>query len=204
MRHIGGFAVGVVVFGISVGFAVKAYSTSPEDPPPLRAHAIIQGAAGSGILGEAILKQGSSDKKNSNTPVTEVDVEVHVKGLPQGKHGFHIHDNGSCTPTFAAAGGHFDGQTVGSNPDRDTTPDTNHPYHMGDLPNLEADENGEAHLHYTTSRITLSPGPLSLFAPNHPNGAAVIIHVLQDLGEPGVPNNAGDGRIACGVVIPEF
>src|SRR5262249_32635474 len=150
MKHIAKLTTGIVVLGIAVGVAVKSYGTRPQDPPnsPLRAHAIIQGTLANGvILGEATFKQEAPAKKNSNTPVTEVDVEVHVKGLPPGKHGFHVHENGSCTPTFAAAGGHFDGPPVGpTNPNGNSNPDANHPYHLGDLPNLVANEDGEAHL----------------------------------------------------------
>ena len=37
----------------------------------------------------------------------DVHVNVHVKGLAAGLHGIHIHAAGSCSPTFAAAGGHY-------------------------------------------------------------------------------------------------
>src|SRR4029079_7901601 len=36
-----------------------------------------------------------------------VHVNVHVDGLAPGKHGIHIHAAGACSPTFAAAGGHY-------------------------------------------------------------------------------------------------
>ena len=38
---------------------------------------------------------------------------------------------------FTSAGGHFD-----PGPNGNTDPDANHPYHMGDLPNMEVDANG--------------------------------------------------------------
>ena len=43
-----------------------------------------------------------------------------------------------------------------------TSPDGNHPFHSGDLINIEANKRGNAHLNTTTTRVTLSPGPLSL------------------------------------------
>jgi Cu-Zn family superoxide dismutase len=71
---------------------------------------------------------------------------------------------------------------------------------MGDLPNLRADSSGKAVLIHSTSRITLSPGPLSIF---DANGSSVIVHALEDLGTTGQPPGAGGGRIACGVIVPE-
>ena len=60
-----------------------------------------------------------------------------VKGLTPGLHGVHLHAVGKCEPDFTAAGGHFDPGPAG-NPD----PDANHPFHMGDIPNLEANASG--------------------------------------------------------------
>jgi Cu-Zn family superoxide dismutase len=76
-------------------------------------------------------------------------------------------------------------------------PDANHPFHMGDIPNLRANENGVAILEHRTSRITLSPGPLSIF---DEDGSAIIVHVDPDLGTTGVAGGAGGARLACGVI----
>ena len=48
-----------------------------------------------------------------------------------------------------------------------------------------------------TSRITLSPGPVTIF---DGDGSAVIVHANEDRGEPGVVGASGGPRIACGVV----
>jgi Cu-Zn family superoxide dismutase len=109
----------------------------------------------------------------------------------------HIHEIGSCLstadPPFSDAGGHFDPGPFGfSNP-----PDSNHPFHMGDIPNLEVGDNGVGHLKHITSRITLSPGPLSIF---DTNGSAVVIHTNPDQGITGVAGASGGPRIACGVI----
>jgi len=192
MTHIHKFAIGVGFLGISLAAAGQSY-TSVYGPNVLRAHAIILGAPGSGISGFVTFTEAPVDK---NTPVTMVEVVAVVKGLPPGKHGMHIHQVGSCadtaTTTFGAAGGHFDPGPFGN-----SNPDANHPFHMGDLPNLEANRVGVATLQYTTSRITLSPGPLSVF---DSDGSAVIIHQNEDLGGPGPTGTAGGGRIACGVI----
>ena len=107
-------------------------------------------------------------------------------------HGFHIHEVGSCEAAFAAAGGHFD-----PGPNSNPSADGNHPFHMDDLPNLVVNEDGKGKIDTSTSRITLSPGPLSVF---DGNGSAVIVHLNQDQGTTGVAGGAGGPRIACGII----
>ena len=194
MRNIHKLGMGVVFFGLGMGIAVKSYSRAPQGRGNvLKAQAIILGAPGSGISGVVTFTQAPADK---DSPVTEVDVQAHVEGLPPGEHGMHIHEVGSCESTtgpFSAAGGHFDPGPFGNS----SPADTNHPFHMGDLPNLDVNDAGVGNLHYTTSRITLSPGPLSVF---DANGSSVVIHVNKDLGLNGVNGAAGGGRLACGVI----
>ena len=99
-----------------------------------------------------------------------------------------------CEPDFTAAGGHFDPGPAGN-----TDPDANHPFHMGDIPNLEVGANGQGQMKITTTRVTLSPGPLSLF---DADGTAIIIHGNPDQGTTGEPKSgvSGGPRVACGVV----
>jgi Cu-Zn family superoxide dismutase len=190
------FVTGIFVVAIAMGIAAKSYSTSEDKVP--RAQAQILGAPGSGISGVVTFTEEPADKYS---PVTTVKVVAHIVGLPPGLHGMHVHENGSCANTtvpFGGAGGHFDpgpfGGIIGG-----SNPDTNHPFHMGDLPNLEVNPNGVGHLEYTTSRITLSPGPLSVF---DDNGSAVVVHLNKDLGGPGAAGSgmSGGPRIACGVI----
>ena len=142
---------------------------------------------GTGITGRAELverKQGTG---------SVVDVTVTVTGLTAGQHGVHLHAIGKCEPDFAAAGGHFD-----PGPASNTDPDANHPFHMGDLPNLEAGSSGAASLKAVTTRVTISPGPLSVF---DADGTAIIIHGNPDKGVTGEPKSgvSGGPRVACGV-----
>jgi Cu-Zn family superoxide dismutase len=126
---------------------------------------------------------------------TVVDVTVTVSGLTAGRHGVHLHAVGKCEPpAFTAAGGHFDPGPAGN-----TDPDANHPFHMGDIPNLEVAKNGTGTMKFTTSRVTLSDGPLSLF---DADGTAIIIHANPDQGITGEPKSgvSGGPRVACGVV----
>ena len=150
-----------------------------------RAHADI---AGEGITGAADL----TERKHGTATV--VEIHLTAKGLKPGMHGFHIHAVGKCEPTFAAAGGHFDPGPAGN-----TDPDANHPFHMGDAPQLEVAANGEGTLDAVTTRVTLSDGPLTLF---DADGTAIILHGNPDQGITGATGSgvSGGPRIACGVV----
>jgi len=150
----------------------------------MRAHADIKGE---GITGSADL----SERKQGTGTV--VDVVVTVNGLKPGMHGVHLHAVGKCEPDFAAAGGHFD-----PGPASNTDPDANHPFHMGDLPQLQVGANGSGTMRAVTTRVTLSDGPLSIF---DSDGTAIIIHGNPDQGITGEPRSgvSGGPRVACGV-----
>jgi Cu-Zn family superoxide dismutase len=175
--------------------AANMLAPDPE-PPVFRARAIVNGAMGSGIAGIVKLTQ------TRKGIVSEVMVEAQFTGLQPGSvHGMHIHEVGSCSNTdpvtsaagaFLGAGGHFD-----PGPNSNPAADANHPFHMGDMPNVVANEIGVGTLKHTTSRVTLSPGPLSVF---DANGSAIILHVNADQGTTGVTGGAGGARLACGVI----
>jgi Cu-Zn family superoxide dismutase len=143
---------------------------------------------GTGITGSAELverRQGTG---------TVVEITVTASGLKPGLHGVHLHAVGKCDPDFAAAGGHFDPGPAGN-----SDPDANHPFHMGDIPNLEVGQDGKGTLKAVTSRVTLSAGPLSLF---DADGTAIILHGNEDKGVTGEPKSgvSGGPRVACGVI----
>jgi superoxide dismutase, Cu-Zn family len=142
---------------------------------------------GDGITGKAELVE----RKMGTGAV--VDVTISVSGLKPGRHGVHLHAVGKCEPDFAAAGGHFD-----PGPASNTDPDANHPFHMGDIPNLEVGADGKGTLKAVTSRVTISGGPLSIF---DADGTAIIVHGNEDQGITGAPKSgvSGGPRIACGV-----
>ncbi|MFO1350109.1 MAG: superoxide dismutase family protein [Gammaproteobacteria bacterium] len=160
-----------------------------DDRQPLRAVAEIHGCTDPNITGRAFLFEEPSDEG-----VKQVRVNIRVRGLPIGQHGVHIHEVGNCTPC-GAAGGHFDPGPFGA-----SSPDGNHPYHSGDLVNLEArGRDGRGQLNTVTSRVTLAPGPLSIF---DTDGSAIIIHANPDTYCPdgAVAGCAGGARIACGII----
>lgn len=148
--------------------------------------------AGTDITGSLILTQ----QKNGL-----VQIRGRIQGNPAtltpGSHGLHIHAVGVCEqntqPPFSSSGGHFDPGPFSS----EVPVEANHPYHLGDVPNLVVNEQGYATYNATT-RVTLSDGPLTFF---DDNGSAIIIHQLQDQQTAGGTSaEAGGGRIACGVV----
>jgi superoxide dismutase, Cu-Zn family len=160
--------------------------------PAQRAHADI---AGEGIKGTADFEEFSV------AGGTLVRVTINVQGLTPGAHGMHIHAVGRCDPPdFATAGGHFDPGPYGQ-----TNADTNHPYHSGDLPNLNsslAAVGTTASTVVYSNRFTLG-GPLSI---GTPEGTALIIHAGPDTFATGTNGQmvGGGRRIACGVIRKTF
>lgn len=105
--------------------------------------------------------------------------------LTPGVHGFHVHETPSCADHAMAAGGHLDPKKT-----------TKHegPYahgHLGDLPVLVADKDGNAAL------PTLAPHLSMKDFKNH----ALMIHTGGD-NYSDTPEKLGGGgaRIACGVI----
>ena len=154
----------------------------------MKATAAIKGDGISGTLTLVERKMGTG---------TVVDLTLTATGLKPGLHGVHLHAVGKCEPDFTAAAGHFDPGPFGN-----TDPDANHPFHMGDIPNLEVGADGTGTLKAVTTRITLSPGPVSIF---DDDGTAIIIHGNPAQGKTGEPKSgvSGGPRIACGVITKQ-
>jgi Cu/Zn superoxide dismutase len=147
------------------------------------------------VLGSALLVEVPSAEA-----VKIVEAFISVRGLTPGKHAVHVHEVGACAPC-SAAGSHLDLGPFGHN-----VPVTaNHPYHSGDLVNLNVGADGRGSLLATTTRIALTQRPegpaLSVF---DANGSSIIIHALPDLycPDPTDPNCAGGARVACGILEP--
>ena len=119
-----------------------------------------------------------------------------LKGLPPGPRGFHVHENGSCSPTTpsgggapapaGAAGGHFDPQKTGKHEGPQGAG------HAGDLPVLTVAADGTANESLTAPHIK---DVTAL------RGKAVVIHAGGDnYSDQPTPFGGGGGRIACGVL----
>jgi Cu-Zn family superoxide dismutase len=121
-------------------------------------------------------------------------VNVHVDGLAPGLHGIHIHAVGACSPAFTAAGGHYNPLVHQHGLENPSGP------HAGDLPNLVVNGAGIGHLDAVTDRVTLSPGPATLFDTTAlVVGSAFIIHAGPD-DQLTDPTGGSGGRIACAVI----
>lgn len=118
-----------------------------------------------------------------------LQVTVSASGLTPGRKGVHVHTTGSCTPTFAAAGGHW-------NPGAATHGLMGGPgQHAGDMPNLEVSANGSGSLTYTLDSAATFAGLLDA------DGSAFVIHAGEDDQSTDPSGNSGD-RLACGVFQP--
>ena len=114
-------------------------------------------------------------------------ISVELQKVPPGKHGFHIHENGSCEDEGKAAGGHYnpDGAPHGL-----LSKDGFEHAHAGDLGNVEIDADGAGKVDIVLSSLTLTGGKYNVA------GRTLILHEKEDdFGQP--TGNAG-GRIGCG------
>ncbi len=165
---------------------------------PLKARAVLSGL---GIVGDAAFLEEREGRVRLLLTLTGPPASK----LTPGRHGIHIHETGQCEP-FPEAKGHFDGNVDPVvNPNANVSPGLeNHPYHLGDLPNLLVTElpsgGRKGSLLTVTSRVTLSPGLNTVF--DH-DGSAIVIHELEDtyLPDPPTKDAPGGPRIACGVIV---
>ncbi|MDE2801639.1 MAG: superoxide dismutase family protein [Chloroflexota bacterium] len=128
---------------------------------------------------------------------TGVLVMADLKGIAPGGHAFIIHEFGSCSPDFDAAGDHFNPEEtdhgfVHSNWEGNGSAGA----HGGDLPNIYAAADGSARADFFTQGIILNSGPRhSVF---DDDGSAIIVHERPDAY--GEEESDTGARIACGII----
>ena len=138
-----------------------------------------------------VIHPTEGNKVTGTVTFMKMDGGIHViadiSGLTEGKHGFHIHEYGDCSASDgSSAGGHF-------NPDNKPhggPTDLNR--HVGDLGNITADANGNAHFEITDTLLSFQ-GAHSII------GRGIIIHAGEDDLKSQPSGNAG-ARVACGVI----
>ncbi len=117
-----------------------------------------------------------------------VRLQLKATGLTPGKHGFHIHEKAFTWLDFKTAGGHFNPEAKKHGHDN---PDGSH---LGDMPNLVADKDGNASLDLILEGATIAAG-----AKDSLIGKSIIIHAAEDDYKSDPAGNAGD-RIAGGII----
>lgn len=127
----------------------------------------------------------------AKSPSGQIMLMIELKDIPEGAHGFHIHETGSCDPgtDFKSAGGHLAG-------DHDHGTMAENGPHPGDFPNIHVPASGTLTLEYFTDRISLDASTAGLF---DADGSSFIIHDGADDYSSQPSGNAGS-RIACGVI----
>jgi Cu-Zn family superoxide dismutase len=174
MRRIGIVAAAALLAGCAGG------RTATSDPSRM-AWAELRDPSGESV-GSAVLREEGG----------QVRLVVQASGLTPGRHGIHVHAVGRCEPPgFQSAGGHFNPLGKQHGLESATGP------HAGDLPDLEADARGRAEYVAVTPRLTLGPGPTSIF---DADGSAIVIHAAADDQRTDPSGNSGN-RILCGVIV---
>jgi Cu-Zn family superoxide dismutase len=167
-------AVGLLVVALGAAGGLRA-----QEPA---ATAELHDATGR-VVGEATFTQ--------NLPEGGVWIRVVASGLTPGVHAIHIHAVGRCAPPdFLSAGGHFN---PGGHKHGFLNPEG---VHAGDLPNMVVPASGSVRYEAANYRVTLGPGPTSLFGPG---GTAMVIHAQPDDYTTDPAGNAG-ARVACGLI----
>jgi Cu-Zn family superoxide dismutase len=124
---------------------------------------------------------------------SNVEVKLHLKNIPAGIHGIHVHAKAACdAPDFKTAGGHFNptGKKHGFlNPEG---------HHAGDFPeNLQVGLDHTLSMNETLKDVSLDPNAPNSLTAN--GGTAIIIHQKADDMKTDPSGDAGN-RIACGVI----
>uniref|UniRef100_A7UL77 Superoxide dismutase [Cu-Zn] n=1 Tax=Macrobrachium rosenbergii TaxID=79674 RepID=A7UL77_MACRS len=180
------FVVGAICFAaVGAGFAVLFMNYSHDGSPNEEVHA------------ECVLTQNPDEAGDvAGTIVfhhmrgsTTIHIEGNVTGLTPVLHGFHIHTYGVVGGDCGAAAAHYnpDGFVHGG-PDAEIR-------HVGDLGNIESDEEGIAH-------VGIHDEIVSLYGDRAVVGRSVVVHAKEDdLGLGGdegslTTGNAG-ARLAC-------
>ena len=112
------------------------------------------------------------------------------QAVEPGEHGIHIHEKGSISPDFEAAGKHFNPTNAQHGFNNPQGP------HEGDLENIFVNDDGSASYTATDDRITLSGGQNSIL---DSDGSALVIHKSADDYQTDPSGDSGD-RVAAGVI----
>ncbi|MDY0393157.1 superoxide dismutase family protein [Virgibacillus halophilus] len=123
-----------------------------------------------------------------------VKIKLKAEGLSPGFHGIHIHEHPKCTGNdFKSAGNHLNPEKKQHGPMNPKGP------HLGDLPNIHADDDGKVKEELMLSGATLKEGKKSLLLKD---GTSLVITAGKDDGLSQPAGNSGK-RIICGKIIAD-
>jgi len=123
-----------------------------------------------------------------------VKIKLKLKGMSPGWHGIHIHEEGKCDPpNFKSAKNHLNPE------DKEHGLMNPKGSHLGDLPNVKADNSGEISEELIAKGVTLLEGRSSL---TRDGGTSIIIDAEADDGMSQISGDSGE-RIVCGVIEGE-
>ncbi|OYP32957.1 superoxide dismutase family protein [Rhodopirellula sp. MGV] len=151
-----------------------AHSEIDHAHVPQHAVAVVFPTQGNDVRGVVVLQQDGDD----------ITVRGRMINLTPGKHGFHIHQYGDLRSVDGkSAGGHYDpeGHDHGG-PDASS-------HHVGDLGNIEANEEGTAEF-----KMTIKGHKVHLLV-----GRAIVVHEGED-DLKSQPSGAAGPRAGVGVV----
>src|SRR3989338_7648659 len=150
----------IPLFVLTVWFCLNqpifaAYGKKSPPPPEVQAPEVqtpaVEAPAAEGtpapVVGKAVI-EGTAEGVALDGVVTFLQtpdgltVAAEINNIPNpGKHGFHVHEVGSCDDGGKAAGGHFNPDGV---PQGELAHQGHELAHAGDMGNILADETGKA------------------------------------------------------------
>jgi len=170
--------------------AASAPAADPAAPPAMEPAAVNAAA-----VATADLQPTKDSTVKGSIRFTLVDGRLHASGdisglKPGSEHGFHIHEKGDCSaPDGTSAGGHFNP----GNAEHGSIDAAAH--HGGDMPNIVADAQGNAHVDGpVSSNVNAGKGDGFDII-----GRGLIVHADPDDYHSQPTGNAG-ARLACAVI----
>ena len=175
-------SLAAALLALGTGGAALADHHMKDGAEPMPAHHAVIDAAGTAV-GTVVLE---------DTP-NGVLVSAMIRGLPEGEHGFHLHETGLCEPGegFKTAGGHYAPRGNEHGFKQIKGP------HAGDMPNQFVGADGMLRAHVLNTAVTMAEGFDTL---NDADGSALIVHAGADDYSSQPTGDAG-GRLACAVLF---
>jgi len=168
-------------YALALGALVALPGPAPANPataPTAEVH--LQNAANESV-GTVMLR---------DTP-HGVLMEIDLTNLPPGRHAFHIHERGQCTPPFETAGSHLNPTSRHHGFEATTGA------HAGTLPNVNVSGAGTYEGEMLARDVGLTEGSGNGLP--DADGSSLVLHEEADDHKTDPSGNSG-GRIACGIV----